>query len=827
MPAPSDRIPQRGVKVAPAAPAPSRRSAPRKSDPRKPAPRKSTRQPRAASWPWRTALLRLVLALSAPSALLVIYMDAYIQREFSGKKWSVPAMVYARPMELYAGAPVSMERVIEELDTLGYRAGSGALRAGVYVRGESQLRVATRSFRFWDGEEPARALRLQFAGGRVQSLQDGSGAELPIVRLEPVHIGGIYPAHNEDRILVRIADVPPLLVDALMAVEDQNFRDHFGVSLRGIARAFWVNVRSGALEQGGSTLTQQLVKNYFLTRERTFSRKLAELGMAVLLELHYSKDEILEAYLNEIYLGQDGHRAIHGFGLASHYYFNRPVAELDAQQIALLTGMVRGPSYYDPWRNPERALERRNTVLALMRQQGALDAQEAERLAALPLGMGNREQARSRYYPAYLDLVRRQLRQDYSDEHLGSEGLRVFTGLDPAVQRAAERALQQTLERIERDYAARGKPQTGLEGAVIVTRVDSGEVLAVVGGRQSRSAGFNRALDARRPVGSLMKPAVYLSAIADGRYNLLTPLDDSPVAYKGANGQIWRPRNYDREDHGMVRLHRALAQSYNQSTARLGLEIGMQRVVDTIARLGIEREVPPLPSVSLGAVSLTPIEVAGMYQTMASGGFRSPLRAIRDVLDQSGTPLTRYPVAVEQTVSQAAVYVLEYALREVMREGTARAAYRTLPASLTVAGKTGTTDDQRDSWFAGYAGDLLAVTWIGRDDNGVTPLTGASGALPVWVELMAGASREPLRSRAPDGVVEAWVDPVSGGLSGEGCPGVLWMPFIAGTEPRYEAACRGSRPLSPGDLAPAAPVPRAGDDPGPEQESWWRRWFGN
>jgi penicillin-binding protein 1B len=783
---------------------------------------------------WRVVLVRVLLAGMVLGALLLAYLDAYIQREFSGKKWAVPAMVYGRPMELYGGARIGPQDLAAELETLGYRPASAAADAGTYSVAGSQVSIATRGFRFWDGVEPARRLRVAFAGNAVSTVQDERGAEVALVRLEPVHIGGIYPAHNEDRILVRVSDVPPLLVRTLMAVEDQNFATHHGVSLTGIARATWVNLTSGALEQGGSTLTQQLVKNFFLTRERTFTRKLTELLMAVVLEMRYSKEEILEAYLNEIYLGQDGHRAIHGFGLASHYYFNRPINELDAPQIALLVGLVRGPSYYDPWRHPERCRARRDTVLALMVDEEVIGAEEAAQIAKMPLGVGDREQARSKFYPAYLDLVRRQLQRDYSEEVLSSEGLQIFTGLDPAVQRAAEQSLQETLAAIERETAARGRPQQALEGAVIVTRVDSGEVLAVVGGRNSRVAGFNRALDAERPVGSLMKPAVYLTALEDGRYTLMTPLDDSPVAYKGANGQVWRPRNYDREDHGMVRLHRALAESYNQSTARLGLDLGIGRVVDTIHRLGVAREVPALPSVALGAVALTPLEVTGMYQTIASGGFSSPLSAIREVMDSSGRPLSRYPVAVEQKIRQSAVYVLEYALKEVVREGTARAAYNRLPRGLVVAGKTGTTDEQRDSWFAGYSGDLLAVVWIGRDDNGVTALTGATGALRAWTGLMAAASREPRRARPPGGVAETWVDERGGGLSAEGCTDARLMPFLNGTEPRYAAACAGPRAAPSGGGAPElAPDTKGGSAPqtAPRREEqprqhWWNRWFG-
>jgi penicillin-binding protein 1B len=802
-----------------------------------PPPRRSARKP-AAPPPrrWPSILLRVALALSVPVAILLLYVDAFIQREFSGKKWAVPAVVYGRPMELYAGAPLTQPDLLGELDALGYRPGGAEPRTGSYSKGAGWVRVGSRGFRFWDGVEPEQRLTVRFDAAGIAGITDAAGAEVPIARLDPVHIGGIYPAHNEDRILVRAREVPPLLVTALMAVEDKDFAVHRGISFRGILRAMWVNVKSGSLEQGGSTLTQQLVKNFFLTRERTLGRKLLEAVMAVVMEMRYSKEEILEAYLNEIYLGQDGHRAIHGFGLASHYYFNRPLNELEPQQIALLITLVRGPSYYDPWRHAERSLARRNLVLDELSEQQVIKPELAGRLKQRPLGMGDRDDNRSRFYPAYLDLVRRQLKESYSDDDLSSEGLRIFTGLDPAVQRAAERALQDSLAEIEKDAAARKRKVPGLEGAVIVTRVDSGEVLALVGGRHSRIAGFNRVLDALRPVGSLMKPAVYLTALAGGRYSLLSPLDDGPVHYKGSDGRVWSPRNFDKKDHGMVRLHTALAESYNQSTARLGLEIGMPRVVDTIHRLGVEREIAPLPSVSLGAVDLTPIEVAGMYQTIASGGFGTPLSAIREVSDAGGSPLSRYPVKVEQKLDAAAVYVLEYALREVVRDGTAASAYRRLPGWLTVAGKTGTTDDMRDSWFAGYAGDLLAVVWIGRDDNGVTGLTGATGALRVWSRLMAEVSRVPRKPRPPEGVVETWIDETSGGLSAEGCPGARLIPFLPDTVPSYQSSCGGSGGLRwpwetrPGSTpAPPAATPQdmpqeAPSEPG-KKESWWERWF--
>ena len=754
----------------------------------------------------------------------MIYTDAYIQREFSGKKWALPAMVYGRPLELYEGAPIGQQRVIKELEALGYRPLSHDRRPGTYVVRDQRLQVHTRGFRFWDGSEPERRLQIDFRGNRVSQIGDRSGSDSAIVRLEPLHIGGIYPKHNEDRMLVRLDEVPPFFIDALIAVEDQDYFDHHGVSLIGIARAMWANVRAGGVAQGGSTLTQQLVKNFFLTRERTVTRKLTEILMAVMLDLRYSKEDILEAYLNEIYLGQDGHRAIHGIGLASQYYFNRPLGELDGNQMALMVAMIKGPSYYDPWRHPERALARRNLVLQKTQEQGRLSPDIADRLSTLPLSMGERGRARSRFYPAYLDLVRRQLRSDYSEDDLASEGLQVFTGLDPVVQQAAESALTTTLDRIEQQQQAAGRDVRGLQGAVVVTRVDSGEVLALVGGRESRFAGFNRALDAARPVGSLMKPAVYLSALERGDYTLMTALDDSPVQYTARNGTVWAPRNYDRESHGQVRFYEALAKSYNQSTARLGLDIGVGQVSETIQRLGYSGAVPQLPSVFLGALALSPLDVAGLYQTIASGGFVTPLRAIREVLDNQTRPLLRYDVDVEQRVDDRAVYLLDYALRAVMTEGTGRGVRRYLPASFTVAGKTGTTDEQRDVWFAGYSGDLLAVVWVGMDNNVQTPLTGSSGALPVWGALMAEVSQVPLPNRLPDGVVELWVDAAAGGLSSAGCDGARLIPFVAGTQPAYRSGCSDAAVSIEPRPAPARPPPPP--KPPPQQDrSFWERLF--
>lgn len=718
----------------------------------------------------------------------VLYLDFTVRTHFEGKRWELPARVYARPLELFQGMRLSPAELSAELADLGYRRNARLDTAGQYSPGDNDLRLATRAFRFWDGAEPSRKVRVVFEGDTVHELQDfESGKTLALVRLDPVLIGSIYPSHHEDRVLVQIGEVPPLLIKTLVAVEDRHYYRHYGVSPTSVARALLANLRSGRAVQGGSTLTQQLVKNFYLTSERTWWRKFNEAVMALLLEAHYSKDEILEAYLNEVFLGQEGNRAIHGFGLASQFYFGQSLNELKLPQVALLVGMVRGASYYDPRRHPERALALRSLVLDVLLDQQLITADEAKTAKAAPLGVIPKAPSGTSPYPAFMDLLRRQLQRDYKEQDLTSEGLQIFTTFDPRIQKNVEQALDARIAQLEKQYKI---PAGRLEGAVVVARNDNGEVLAVAGGREARYSGFNRALDAQRPIGSLVKPAVYLTALSlPKRYTLATLLDDSPVTFSNPGGKPWAPQNYDHQNHGMVPLLGALAHSYNVSTARLGMEIGVPGVVRTLKRLGIMRDIAPFPSVLLGAVELTPIEVTQMYQTIASGGFRAPLRSIREVLTTKGEPLQRYPLSVEQVFEPAPVFLLTTALQQVVSAGTARSVIQQLPDGLTVAGKTGTTDDLRDSWFAGFSGQHLAVVWLGRDDNRPTGLTGASGALKVWGDIMGDINTDSLRMALPADMELARIDPHNGLRAGAACTDAVELPFIEGSAPAATSTC--------------------------------------
>jgi penicillin-binding protein 1B len=729
-------------------------------------------------------------ALLVGGVALGLYMnelDKVIQTQFAGKRWALPARVYARPLQLFPGARLSAEEFAAELDLLPYRATERLPnRPGSFRRNGQQFDLYTRNFSFWDGIEPARLIQLEFADGQLNALRSLDNQPDPtLLRLEPVEIAGIYPSHGEDRILTRYHDLPPVLIDALMAVEDRAFYEHMGVDLRGITRAFIANLRAGRTVQGGSTLTQQLVKNFFLTNERSLERKINEALMAILVEWRYDKSSILEAYANEIYLGQDGSRAIHGFGLASRFYFDRTLNELDLHHVALLVGLIRAPSHYNPRRFPERAQARRAVVLDVMVDQYLISAEAAEIAKQMPLGV-TQEVPRGRgRYPAFLDLVRRHLQENYHDDDLTSEGLRVFTTIDPRLQDAAEQALVNRLEQL--DERARGG---NLEAAAITVDIRTGEVVSMVGGRDPRMEGFNRVLDAQRQPGSVIKPFIYLAALEfPASYTLATLISDEPLTYRPDRGPVWEPKNYNNRHHGWVPLQESLARSYNVATARLGLNVDVTRVIQMLQRLGLNKPLQPYPSLLLGAIDLSPLEVAQLYVALASGGYQMPLRTITEVASAEGQPLPRlYSLSLEKVIDTGPAYLINQALQRAVRSGTGAAIHRAMP-SMNIAGKTGTTNDHRDSWFAGYSGNLLTVVWVGRDDNQPTGLSGSNGALPVWLDIMQHMPLTPVHMPLPDEVHRVLIDPESGRLADEQCSGAQWVPFIQGSEPYDWAPC--------------------------------------
>ena len=733
-------------------------------------------------------VLPATLFITFATSVYVVSLDLRLQEKMSGRIWALPSQVFARSLELYAGLPLQAAQFENELILIGYkRVNTMPTVAGQYRQWEGEhFEVITRDFRFGDGHQQGGAIRVDFSDGRIEGVFKLFGHdELALVRLEPVRIAGIYPGVAEDRKLIRLDEAPDHLVLTLLAVEDRRFYEHYGVDPRAIVRALWNNMTSSAGMQGGSTLTQQLVKNIFLDAERSLVRKINEAIMALLLEYHYDKKTILETYLNEIYLGQDGARAIHGFALASEFYFDKPLDKLSRDQLAMLVGLVKGASWYDPRRHPERALQRRNQVLQQMADQSVINLSQLKTLQSRPLIITTGMHKASNRYPAFIDLVKRQLHDDYNEEDLQSTGLRIFTTLDPLVQRAAEQSVMAMLPELEKQHVKSRNLQT----AVIVTAPDNGDIQALVSDRNPLSAGYNRALDATRQIGSLVKPAVYLAALQQpDKYTLATMLDDSPLSLKEYNGRIWTPKNYDGKFRDNIPLYTALEDSRNIPAVRLGLDVGLAKIAATLAAMGVEREVPVYPSLMLGAFHLTPFEVTRMYQTLAGKGSRIPLRAIREVTTAEGELLTRYPIELKQTLKMEDVYLVNTVLHRVTQTGTAKSLVDTLP--VQVAGKTGTTDDTRDSWFAGFADNRLAVVWVGRDDNTPTGLTGASGALRVWTRLMQNVPLNDLHLELPDTLETQWIDSNTGELSAQGCEAAVELPFYPGSAPQQKAACK-------------------------------------
>jgi penicillin-binding protein 1B len=751
---------------------------------------------------WRLSLLvaGLVTGLMLP---WLLWLDQLVTTEFEGRKWDLPSRVFARPLSIYRGLQISPGALRAELAAAGYRRLDEPAPSGTYSEHGGVFEIHKRPFRFDDGYREARRFSVRLTDGAVSDLQDlATAASLDLVRLDPAEIASIYPLHEEDRSLARLDEAPELLLTGLQAVEDRQFKHHPGVDLRGIARALIANLRAGETVQGGSTLTQQLVKNYYLSNAQSLSRKINEALMALLLEFHYDKSEILEAYINEVHLGQQGNHGIHGFSRASEFYFGQPLQQLEPHQVALLVGLVRGASYYNPRRHPERALERRNRVLAAFAETGLMSAADAAGWKSRPLDVTRGPGTARNRYPAFVDLVRRQLRRDYREEDLRNEGLRIFTTMAPSEQDLAESAVGAGLG----DLHERGL-SADLQAALVLADIASGEVRALVGDRQADRPGFNRALDARRQIGSVVKPLIYLLALEHAAdYSLLTRIRDEPLTLRQADGSLWSPSNYDGRSHGEVSLLEALTGSLNQATVQLGMKIGVNQLVGKFRHLGVEARIDPVPATLLGAVELTPLEVAQIYQSLAAGGFSVPLRAVTAVMTADGQVLNRYPLRLMPLPRRDAVAVLNYALTQVVETGTARELPALLGNPVLVAGKTGTTNERRDSWFVGYTRDRLAVTWVGHDDNRPAGVTGSNAAMRLWAGLFRHLPIRAVNLDMPEGAYWAWVEPELGALSDPDCAGAVQLPFVAGTEPQSESPCLARMEKR-------------------DKKSFWRKWF--
>ncbi len=708
--------------------------------------RGSKKSPPSKGWGRRLLSLGFKLALVGIAALAIlgIYLDGKIQERFEGQIWQLPAVVYGRVLHLAPGEPVDISTLKRELDLLNYNKVRNPQRPGEYSSSKTRVELVRRPFEFEDGPEQAQHVMISFSDDGVSAIKQlDSGKQRGYLRIEPKLLGMMESNTDEQRIFLPRERFPEFLVDALLTTEDRDFYHHDGVSPMAIARALVANIRAGRTVQGGSTLTQQLAKNLFLTRDRTLWRKVQEAYIAIILDYRYSKDRILEAYLNEVYLGQARGQGVHGFPLGARLYFGRPIEELRIDQLALLVGMVKGPSYYNPWRYPERAQERRDLVLRMMMQSNVLTSNQYAQAAARPLDVQKSPSLHSRQ-PAYFEQLTREIRERVGNQFNPESGLRVFSTLDPLSQSLIEKTVVKKVKELRKVAGDK------LEAAVVIADRQSGEIRAMVGGSRPGYAGFNRALNGSRQIGSLSKPAVYLAALSEPeKYNLATPLDDKPVVLKGDQGSEWRPRNYDRKYRGQVPLLKALANSYNIPTVNLGLALGLNTVIDTFEDLGVDpAQITRVPSLLLGAFTLTPMEVTQMFQTLGSGGRKAPLTALRAVVTQQGQVLYRNWPKASQALPEQASWLTIYAMKDVVKSGTARFLQPSF-GWAGLAGKTGTTDNNRDSWYVGIDGREVVTVWLGRDDNKSTKLTGSSGALRVYADYMTARQPEPLNVSWP------------------------------------------------------------------------------
>jgi len=711
------------------------------------------RKPRGKrGWFWLLVKLGIVFAVLI--AIYGVYLDQKIRARIDGKVWQLPAAVYGRMVSLEPDMPVSKNEMVRLLNATQYRQVSAMTRPGEFTVQANSIEMIRRPFDFPDSKEGQVRARLTFDGDHLDSITNmDNNRQFGFFRLDPRLITMMSSPNGEQRLFVPRSGFPDLLVDTLIATEDRHFYEHDGISLYSIGRALVANLTAGRTVQGASTLTQQLVKNLFLSSERSYWRKANEAYMAVIMDARYSKDRILELYMNEVYLGQSGDNEIRGFPLASLYYFGRPVEELSLDQQALLVGMVKGASIYNPWRNPKLALERRNLVLRLLQQQNVINQELYDMLSARPLGVQPRGGVISPQ-PAFMQMVRQELQEKLGDKVKDLSGVKIFTTFDSVAQDAAEKAAVDGIPVLMKQ-----RKLSDLETAMVVVDRFSGEVRAMVGGAEPQFAGYNRAMQARRSIGSLAKPATYLTALSQpNTYRLNTWIADAPISIRLPNGQTWSPQNDDKRFSGQVMLVDALTRSMNVPTVNLGMSLGLPAVTDTWQKLGAPKDqLSPVPAMLLGALNLTPIEVAQAFQTIASGGNRAPLSALRSVIAEDGTVLYQsYPQA-ERAVPAQAAYMTLWTMQQVVQRGTGRQLGAKYPG-LHLAGKTGTTNNNVDTWFAGIDGREVVITWVGRDNNQPTKLYGASGAMSIYQRYLANQSPIPLDLTPPEDIVDMGVD---------------------------------------------------------------------
>lgn len=756
---------------------------------------------------WRHATT-ISIALTVVSVVLfafIAYSYVKVTSKFdSSRMWDLPSRIYSDAISIASGQSYPREMLEPNLNYLGYfEVDHEPERPGEYRFSSGNLQVYLQEFRYPDLDFPGMPVEFAMRGDVVTAIRrlDDDSA-LRAARLEPELITSVFNDQMEDRIPIPLEKMPQDLLDAIVAMEDRTFFEHEGISIRGIARAAWRDIRKRSLEHGGSTLTQQLVKNLYLTPERTWRRKAWEALMALILDARYSKEEILEAYVNEIYLGQNGSVQIVGVEQASLTLFGKRAINLSLAEAATIAGTIQSPNFYTPLRHPERAKARRNLVLEKMAETGAITAEELASAKDAPVEVNPYPRA-IRSAPYFVDLVMRQLRETYPETQLTTEGLRIFTTLDTMMQRAADESLADGLARLEKDYPRIAKFGEPPEGALITIQPGTGYVKALVGGSSYGKSQFNRAIQAKRQPGSLFKPFVYVTAMEPSRgdeaLTASTILQDTPITVRTGSSE-WKPQNYDREFHGNISVREALVKSYNIPAVRAAIGAGVSNVVAMATRIGVESHLEAFPSISLGSFEVTPLEMAYAYSVFANQGVRAKPVTILSVVTRGGEVLESRVVEMKRVTDPGLMYVMNDILQDVVRRGTA-ARVRAMGFTRPFAGKTGTTNDYRDAWFVGYSPRVLTLVWVGYDDGRNMGLSGSAAAVPLWSRYMKRISGlvADEEFRRPENVVTRQVDPTTGFLTTPYCPETINEIFVNGTAPDRLCPVHSAYDRWPGD----------------------------
>jgi penicillin-binding protein 1B len=737
-------------------------------------------------------LKKLMLIITALIVISLAGVGVYgwmlsnsVAERFSSRRWSLPSRVFTDTMLLYPGQRLNRTAFTQKLKRCGYR------QSTVLPNRRGQMHCSPEGLHLflydlntpWKKREGFPVL-ITFSQDSIDAITRVDNSKvLPLLEIDPEEIMLFFGPEREQRRLVSFQEVPEHFIHAVLAAEDSRFFQHWGIDPRGILRAMMTNLRHGRIRQGGSTITQQLAKNYFLTPDRTLKRKLHEMLLALIMELKYPKEVILEIYLNEIYLGQKGSVAINGIGQAAQFYFGKPLQFLSLSEAAAIAGLIKAPNAYSPYVNQDACQTRKNAVLAAMSKKNWITAEQFEthkEVVIEPAGYT----AEGNKAPYFIDYLRRQLEQLYRPEDLAALGLSIYTTIDAQVQLAAETALENSLQRIENRFPALKKsaPGTKLQGAVVAMQPKTGHILAMVGGRNYNESQFNRITQAQRQAGSAFKPFVVVAGL--DAFTPISRLSNQPRVYE-VDGQKWRPKNFQQDAQETVTVRTAVEKSHNLAVIDMAMQVGLERIIDTAVDFGFTTPFKPFPSLALGAFEVIPLELARAYCVFAAGGIATHPLALKAVTDSSGELLEQRHLSIERKISPQKAFMMNNLLRGVVANGTARA----ITASgihWPAAGKTGTTNNYRDAWFIGYTPDILALVWVGFDNGDAIKSTGSSAALPVWVELMKNIPHHISGNdfRIPGGLVK---ETVCADENGQGrsspCPNTYEEYFLKGRTP--------------------------------------------